>query len=139
MPFRSLFAPQCDISPGARRRRRLSLIAFFVALLALPLAALAQTPPDNGDPAGAFVSPIVPAPTATEVPSPTPTPTETATATPTFTPTPDLSTAVLQVSPLGLVPDDRPMDSAGPMPWLIVAALIIVAGSAVMVVAQRRK
>ncbi len=137
MPFRFTFASQCDISPGARRRRRLLLIVFAAALLALPLAALGQTPPDNGDPAGAFVSPIVPPPTATEVPSPTPT--ETATATPTFTPTPDLSTAVLQVSPLGLVPDDRPMDSAGPMPWLIVAALIVVAGSAVMVVAQRRK
>ncbi|MCB0042443.1 MAG: hypothetical protein M9936_22100 [Caldilinea sp.] len=137
MHFRVPFAAQCDISPGARRRCKLSLITFVVALFALPLAALAQTPPDNGAPSGGFVSPIVPPPTATEVPSPTPT--ETATATPTFTPTPDLSTAVLQVSPLGIVPDDRPMDSAGPLPWLMLAALVVVAGAAVMVVAQRRK
>ena len=137
MPFRFLFAPHCEISPGARHRRRLSLIAFAVALLALPLAALAQTPPANGDPAAGFGSPIVPPPTATDLPSPTPT--ETATATPTFTPTPDLSTAVLQVSPLGIVPDDRPMDTAGALPWLMLAAAIVVAGSAVMVVAQRRK
>ncbi len=137
MPFRFPFTTQCPIGPDARRRRRLSLIVFAVALLALPLAALAQTPPDNGAPGAGFDSPIVPPPTATALPSPTPT--ETATATPTFTPTPDLSTAVLQVSPLGLTPDDRPMDTAGALPWLMLAAAIVVAGSAVMVVAQRRK
>ena len=137
MPFHFPFATECAIGPGARRRRRLLLIVFAVALLALPLAALGQTPPDNGAPGAGFDSPIVPPPTATELPSPTPT--ETATATPTLTPTPDLSTAVLQVSPLGIVPDDHPMDSAGPMPWLMLAALIVVAGAAVMVVAQRRK
>lgn len=133
MFLRRHFAVQCAARPGAWGM--ITIAALAVMLLALPATMLAQTPPANGNPATAFDSPIVPPPTATTLPSPTPT----ETATPTPTATPDLSAAVLQVSPLALVPDDRPMDTAGPLPWLILAAIIVVAGSAVMVVAERRK
>jgi len=137
MPFHCLVAAQCDTGSRTRQRRRLAIILFTLSLLALPLAALAQSQPDSTDRAAGFTSPIVPSATAVDLPSPTVT--EAATATLALTPTPELLAAVLQVSPLGLVPDDRPMEAAGAMPWLIVAALIVVAGAAALVVVQHRK
>ncbi len=136
MPVSSNTCFRCSTHTVWLARLLATKLILLLALI-LPLAALAQTPPDDGTPAGGFISPIVPLPTATELPIPTAT--ETVTATPTFTPTPDLSAAVLQVSPLGLVPDDRPLAAAVTTPWLMVAALILVAGAIVMVAAQRRK
>lgn len=102
----------------------------LVLLLATSTALLAQAP-DNGTPTLPFDSPLM---------APTPTATWTAiwtvTATPTLTPTPtqDLSSAVLQVSPLRVAPNDRPLNNTGAMLWLVAALALVFAGAVVMAV-----
>ena len=102
----------------------------LVLLLAAPTALLAQAP-GNGTPIFPFDSPLNP-------PLSTPTATLTATATPTLTPTPtptqDLSSAVLQVSPLRVAPDDRPLNNTGALLWLVAALALVLAGAVVMTV-----
>lgn len=69
--------------------------------------------------------------TLTLTPTPSPMPTETA--------TPDLVAAALQVSPLRIAPNDRPIDSRDALLWIALAALIALAGAIVMMVAQQRE
>lgn len=106
----------------------------LVLLLAAPTALLAQAP-GNGTPIFPFDSPLNP-PLST--PTATLTATLTATATPTLTPTPtptqDLSSAVLQVSPLRVAPDDRPLNNTGALLWLVAALALVLAGAVVMTV-----
>lgn len=105
-------------------------VIVLVLLLATPTALLAQAP-DNGMPILPFDSPL-------STPLPAPTATLTATATPTLTPTPtptqDLSSAVLQVSPLRVAPDDRPLNNTGALLWLVAALAFVLAGAVVMTV-----
>lgn len=109
-----------------------SWMIVLVLLLATPATLLAQAP-DNGTPAFPFDSPLA-------TPLVTPTPTETATATPTTTPTlmptptQDLSSAVLQVSPLRVAPDDRPINSTGAVLWLVAALTLVLAGAVLMTI-----
>lgn len=116
-------------------------ISIIVVLFALPTAAHAQTP-DNGAPQPAVDSPLLPptpTPSPTLLPTPSPTPTETPSPAPAATPTPDLSAAVLQVSPLGVAPDDRTITGSSALTWITLAVLIVLAGAVVMTVAQRRE
>ncbi|HHW88302.1 MAG TPA: hypothetical protein GX400_19115 [Chloroflexi bacterium] len=98
----------------------------LLLLLATSTALLAQAP-DNGTPTLPFDSPLT---------APAPTATWTATATPTLTPTPtqDLSSAVLQVSPLRVAPNDRPLNNTGAMLWLVAALALVFAGAVVMAI-----
>jgi cytoskeletal protein RodZ len=75
-------------------------------------------------------------PTNTPTPSPTVTSTPTETATPTTTPTP--TAAPFQISPLIVQSGGSPPDSNGAMIWIAAASLLILAGSVVMLVADRR-
>jgi hypothetical protein len=114
--------------------RRLALLLLTIHLL-LPAALHAQAlPPAPGgqlsplEPPTLVVTPTA-SPTVTPTPLPTPTPEPTATATPTLAP--------YQVSPLvaqenGSLPDD------GASLWIGGAALLVLAGSAVLVLAERR-
>jgi hypothetical protein len=81
-----------------------------------------------------------PAPTNTPTTTPTPLPTVTATptetATPTATPTP--TSAPFQISPLVVQPGDQPPDTTGALLWIAAASLIILAGSVIMILADRR-
>jgi hypothetical protein len=114
--------------------RLASWMIMLVLLLATPSTLLAQTP-DNGTPAFPFDSPL-PLPLVTPLPTPTETvtPTPTATLTPTPTPTQDLSDAVLQVSPLRVAPDDRPLDNTGALGWLVAALALVLAGAVLMAI-----
>jgi hypothetical protein len=103
-------------------------VIVLLLLLAMPGALLAQTP-DDGTPIFPFDSPLI-------MPLPTATSTATLTATPTLTPTPtpDFSSAVLQVSPLRVAPDDRPINTTNAMLWLVAALTLVFAGAIVMAV-----
>lgn len=119
--------------------RRRAFLAWAISLVAAmmlcaPAPAGAQAPNDSTPPPPVD-SPLLP---ATSTPAPTATPTSTPSPTPTATPTQDLSTAVLQVSPLKLAPDDRPINDIGALSWVTIAALVVLAGAVVMMVAQRR-
>lgn len=109
----------------------------LVLLLAAPNALLAQAP-DNGTtifPFDSLLNTPLPTPTATlTTAAPTLTPTLTPTPTPTPTPTQDLSSAVLQVSPLRVAPDDRPLNNTGALLWLVAALALVLAGAVVMTV-----
>lgn len=108
----------------------------LVLLLAAPTVLLAQAP-ENGTPTAPFDSPLITptvAATATDVATATDTATATATLTPSPTPTQDLSSAVLQVSPLRIAPDDRPINNLGAMLWLVAALTLVLAGAVVMTV-----
>ena len=93
-------------------------------------------------PAGGLITTATPTllvtdtPTATFSPTPTDTLEPTATATP--SPTPTATIAPLQVSPLIAQGDTRLPDD-GALLWIGAAALVILAGSAVLVVAERRQ
>lgn len=125
---------QRHIAFGAKAK----LLARWVIVLALlltPSSTLLAQAPDNGTPTFPFDSPLLP-PLVTPLPTPTETvtPTPTATLTPTPTPTQDLSSAVLQVSPLRVAPDDRPLNNTGALGWLIAALALVLAGAVVMAV-----
>lgn len=137
-----------------------SLLLTLLVLSPLPLLAQAvpTSVPTSVPPAGEqpgdrlFQSPLAPPaaetvtaeatptllPTATPTATFSPTPTETPVPTATPSATPTATIAPLQVSPLvaqsgtGL-PDD------GALLWIGAAALVILAGSAVLVVAERRQ
>jgi hypothetical protein len=79
--------------------------------------------------------PSTPSPTLT----PSATPNDTPSPTPMATPTLDLAAAALQVSPLRIVADDRPFTANSAMLWIALAAVIVVAGATVMVVAHQRE
>lgn len=93
------------------------------------------------------VAPATPQPTATPSPLPPPsptatpsvTPTETASPMPTATATLDLAAAALQVSPLRITADDRPIAASSAMLWIALAVVIVMAGASVMVVARQRE
>lgn len=134
------------VGGALRTYGRLAVVLAYVTVLCwLPTVLLAQSP-DNGPPPQPFDSPltaptllVTPLPTATATPVPTVTPTAAPTATPTPTPTPDLATAVLQVSPLRVAPDARPIAGAGALGWITAALLLVLAGALVMTVSQRNK
>lgn len=109
-------------------------VIVFVLLLTMPTVLLAQAP-GNGTPTFPFDSPLA-TPSLTPQPTPAATVTATPTATPTLTPTPtqDLSSAVLQVSPLRVAPDDRPISNTGAILWLVAALTLAFAGAVIMVV-----
>ena len=113
--------------------RRLALLLLTIHLL-LPAALYAQAlPPAPGGQSPLEPPTLVVTPTAS--PTATPTPLPTATPEPTATPTPTV--APYQVSPLvaqenGSLPDD------GASLWIGGAALLVLAGSAVLVLAERR-
>jgi hypothetical protein len=116
------------------------MLPAFVGFVLLPQIALAQSTPVIGE-GQAFQSPIEP-PTLTATETPTVTPVPTQTPTPTFTPlpteTPTPTIAPLQVSPLvaqgtAALPDD------GALLWIGAAALLLLVGSAVLLVAERRQ
>jgi hypothetical protein len=79
---------------------------------------------------------LLPADTPTNTPSPTPTDTPVPTETPTATSTATI--APLQVSPLVAQSGTR-MPDDGSLLWIGAAALIVLAGSAVLLVAERRQ
>ena len=95
-------------------------------------------------PAGDLLTTATPTLLATDTPtatfSPTPTGTPEPSATPTETPsaTPTATIAPLQVSPLIAQGETRLPDD-GALLWIGAAALVILAGSAVLVVAERRQ
>ena len=121
---------QCHAAFGAKAKQLARWMIVLALLLAAPSTLLAQAP-DNGTPAFPFDSPLVtPLPTPTETVTPTPT----ATLTPTPTPTQDLSSAVLQVSPLRVAPDDRPLDNTGALGWLVAALALVLAGAVLMAI-----
>lgn len=109
-------------------------VIVFGLLLTMPAALRAQAP-DNGTPTFPFDSPL-PTPPSTPTPTATATATSTATSTPTSTPTPtqDLASAVLQVSPLRVAPDDRPLNNTGALLWLVAALSLVLVGALIMVV-----
>ena len=113
------------------RVRRFCTLCALIITVACSAPVQAQTPV-TGTPLFPFDSPLA---TPLATPSPTPTPT----ATPSPTPTVDLATAVLQVSPLRVTPDDRPANQSGALLWIIAAATLVLAGAVVMAVAQRRE
>ncbi len=92
-------------------------------------------------------TPLAPTPQLTATPTPPPpptatpsaTPTDTASPTPTATATFDLAAAALQVSPLRIAADDRPIAAGSAMLWIALSAVIVVAGAGVMVVAHLRE
>jgi hypothetical protein len=117
-----------------------TVLTTVLALLITPSTLLAQTP-DNGTPAFPFDSPLAtliatPTPTETVTATPTAAPTLTPTATATLLPTPtqDLSSAVLQVSPLRVAPNDLPISNTGALLWLAAALILVLAGAVVMAV-----
>jgi hypothetical protein len=95
-------------------------------------------------PAGSLATAVAPTPPPTDMPiatsSPTPTDTPVPTATATETPsaTPSATVAPLQVSPLVAQSETRLPDDRALL-WIGAAALVILAGSAVLVVAERRQ
>lgn len=115
---------------GAKTTQLASWMIVVALLLATPATLLAQAP-GNGTPIFPFDSPL-----PTPLPTSTATITATPTATPTLTPTPtqDLSSAVLQVSPLRVAPDDRPINTTGALLWLVAALTLVLAGAVVMAV-----
>jgi hypothetical protein len=92
-------------------------------------------PPVIG-PATATATALLPTETPTATASPTPTDTPKPTATPTATATATI--APLQVSPLVAQSGTRLPDD-GALLWIGAAALVILAGSAILVVAERRQ
>jgi len=125
---------QRRVAFGAKAKLLARWVIALALLLATPSTLLAQTP-DNGTPAFPFDSPL-PLPLITPLPTPTETvtPTPTTTLTPTPTPTQDLSSAVLQVSPLRVAPDDRPLDNTGALGWLVAALALVLAGAVLMAI-----
>jgi hypothetical protein len=115
--------------------RRLAVLLLTVCCL-LPAPLRAQTPgPFDGQ------SPLEPptlvaAPTATATPTATPTPLPTATPEPTATPTATI--APYQVSPLVPQSASRLPDDGSPL-WIGGAALLVLAGSGLLVLAERRR
>lgn len=135
----------------------LLLILPPILLIMLPQPALAQAAPAASLPGSQqpgdrlFQSPLEPpagpaTPTATPTLLPTETPTATASPTATDTPvptatpttTPTATIAPLQVSPLVAQSGTRLPDD-GALLWIGAAALVILAGSATLVVAERRQ
>jgi hypothetical protein len=113
--------------------RRLALLLLTTCLWLLPAPLRAQTPgPFDGQ------SPLEPptlaaptaSPTATPAPSPTWTPEPTLTATATIAP--------YQVSPLVPQAANRLPDDGSPF-WIGGAALLVLAGSGLLVIAERRR
>jgi hypothetical protein len=127
----------------ARERALRSVLGVLLLLgcasLALaPLGAQAQATPAPVDGQG-FQSPLEPptlTATATGTATPTPTPTATFTPLPTETPTPTI--APLQVSPL-IAQDTTALPDDGALLWIGAAGLLMLAGSAVLLVAERRQ
>jgi hypothetical protein len=127
---------------------RISVVGLVLWMtLFAPVAPVAAQ--ENSTPQPAIDSPLLPptpilTPTATPIDTPTVTPTETSTATPsptpttTATPTPDLAAAALQVSPLRISPDDRPLNESSARPWLALAVALVLTGAIVMLIADRR-
>ncbi len=117
------------------------LLGLVVCLWAPPVSLFAQATPVPAD------TPIVQSPLATPIPPATPTitpsPTETPTPTPTDTPeptaTPTATVAPLQVSsPLVAQSGSGPPDDTSQL-WIGAAALIVLAGSAILLFAERRQ
>ena len=116
------------------------ILWLVVVALMLPAAVAAQRSPSEVH-EQSITSPLdTPRPaeplTNTPTPSPTVTPTPTTTATATSTPTPTV--APFQISPLIVQSAGAPPDSSGAMIWIAVAALLVLTGSVVMFVADRR-
>lgn len=120
------------------------LLLLLSACLLLPMSAGAQTAEPSGTPVSPGVfdsqSPLEPptlaaTPTATVTETPTPSPTPTWTPEPTATSTPTV--APYQVSPLVAQTTGRPPDDGSAL-WLGAAALIVLGGSAVLLLAERR-
>ena len=113
--------------------RRFALL-FLTAclLLLLPVPAHAQTPPSPFDGDSPIEPPtLVATPTATVTPTPPPT----ATPEPTVTPTPTI--APYQVSPLVPEARSRLPEDGSPL-WIGGAALLVLAGSGLLLLAERR-
>lgn len=91
-------------------------------------------------PAGPVTATVTPTLVPTETPTPTASPTSTDTPVPTATPTttPTATIAPLQVSPLVAQSGTRLPDD-GALLWIGAAALVTLAGSAILVVAERRQ
>jgi hypothetical protein len=106
----------------------------------LPHGVFAQSTPSPGE-GQALQSPLEP-PTLTATATGTATPTPTETPTPTFTPlpteTPTPTMAPLQVSPL-VAQDTTALPDDGGLLWIGAAALLILVGSAVLLVAEHRQ
>lgn len=137
---------------SARRKSKtlcLALAMIVIVFFGSPLDVRAQTS-DNGAPSAqetpsAPFDSALPTPLATLLPGDTPmmtaTPTSApaVTAMPTPTPTDNLASAVMQISPLKVAPDDRPFNNSGAFAWLATALVIVLAGAVVMAAAQTRR
>ncbi|GIK73790.1 MAG: hypothetical protein BroJett021_27780 [Chloroflexota bacterium] len=127
-------------SPYIGRLAGAALIALWI--IALTPALVSAQDVENAAEQPTIDSPLLPSPSpATPSPTSTPstTPTDTPRPTPTATPTLDLAAAALQVSPLRIVADDRPIAANSAMLWVALAATIVAAGAGVMVIAQQRE
>ncbi len=113
------------------------IVALTPALVSAQDAGNAAEQPTIDSPLLPSPLPSTPSPTSTPSITPTDTPSPTPTATP--TPTLDLAAAALQVSPLRIAADDRPIVANSAMLWIALAAVIVAAGAGVMVVAQQRE
>lgn len=139
---------QRHIVAGAKATQLASWVAVVTTVLTTVLTLLLTTSstllaqaPDNGTPAFLFDSPlatliVTPTPTETVTATPTAAPTLTPTATATLLPTPtqDLSSAVLQISPLRVAPNDLPISNTGALLWLAAALTLVLAGAVIMAV-----
>jgi len=128
-------------------QRRLLLLGFGGLLWLVAAGPLVQPATVAAQPAPTAVqgqsvtSPLdTPAPVDTPTPTPTPSPTVTATPTETATATatPTATSAPFQISPLVVQPSDQSPDTTGALLWIAAAALIILAGSVIMLLADRR-
>jgi len=154
---RNKFDPQAQTHKSARRKCKTLCLAWamiVIVFLASPFAVRAQTS-DNGAPSAqetpsAPFDSALPTPVATPLPSDTPAPTApptstpptstpAVTATPTPTPTDDLAGAVMQISPLKVAPDERPLNNSGAFAWLATALVVVLVGAVVMAAARTRR
>jgi hypothetical protein len=115
--------------------RRLALLLLTTCCLLLPAPLRAQTPEPFGGPSPLEPPTLVAAPTATASPTATSTPLPTDTPQPTATSTATI--APYQVSPLVPQTASRLPDDGSPL-WIGGAALLLLAGSGLLVLAERR-
>lgn len=119
-------------------------VLLIVLLVSAPAPVYAQgvgnvtEQPTIDSPLLPTASPSTPWPTATPSAMSTATPTDTPSPTPTATATPDLAAAALQVSPLHIAADDRPIGASSALLWIALSALIVVIGAGVMIAARQR-
>ena len=119
--------------------RRLALLLLVIGLCALaaapPLPLRAQTTPNPFGPSPLEPPTLAATPTATVTATWTPSPTPTWTPEPTATATTTI--APYQVSPL-TAQGGGPPEDATPL-WIGAAALLVLGGSAVLLLAERRR